>query len=117
MNVYENIVIINAALADEEADVAITKIKDFIASNGGEILKVDIWGRRKLACDINKQKKGLYVLLLYKIPSGSIKKLEEFYKILDYIVKYMIIKLNAKQISDIEKVESMPEIAEQKSKG
>ena len=34
MNIYENIVILNAALSDEEADAAITRIKDLIAGTG-----------------------------------------------------------------------------------
>jgi small subunit ribosomal protein S6 len=75
MNLYENIVILNAALADEEAEATIIKIKELIADQGGEVLKVDIWGRKKLAYEIKKQKKGLYVLLFYKTPPATIKKL------------------------------------------
>jgi small subunit ribosomal protein S6 len=117
MNIYENIVILNAALADEEAEAAITKIKELIAAQGGEVLKVDIWGRKKLAYEIKKQKKGLYVLLFYKTPSATIKKLEEFYKVFDTVLKYSILKLDAKQVHDLEKVESVSEPAEQKSEG
>ncbi|OGW44857.1 MAG: 30S ribosomal protein S6, partial [Nitrospirae bacterium RBG_13_41_22] len=90
MNIYENIVIFNAAVTDEEADAAIAKIKELIAGNGGEVLKIDIWGRKKLAYEIKKQKKGLYVLLFYKTPPATLKKLEEFYKVLDAVLKFMI---------------------------
>src|SRR4030042_5140347 len=109
MNVYENIVILNAALSDEEAETAITKIKELIVDQGGEVLKVDIWGRKKLAYEIKKQKKGLYVLLFYKTPPATVKKLEEFYKVLDAVLKFMIIKLGPKQIGDLEKLEAMSE--------
>lgn len=109
MNIYENIVIFDAALTDEETDAAISKIKEIIAGNGGEVLKVDIWGRKKLAYEIKKQKKGLYVLLFYKTPSTTLKKLEEFYKVFDAILKFMIIKLGSKQISNLEKLEPVPE--------
>ena len=109
MNIYENIVIFNAAVTDEEADAAIAKIKELIAGNGGEVLKIDIWGRKKLAYEIKKQKKGLYVLLFYKTPPATLKKLEEFYKVLDAVLKFMIIKLSSKQIGDLEKLEAMSE--------
>lgn len=115
MNVYENIVIINAALTDEEVDAAITKIKELIAGQGGEVLKVNIWGRKKLAYEIKKQKKGLYVLLFYKTPPASIRKIEEFYKVFDAVLKYIIIKLSIKQVHDLEKFETISEPAEQKS--
>lgn len=117
MNIYENIVILDAALADEEAEAAITKIKELIVDQGGEVLKVDIWGRKKLAYEIKKQKKGLYVLLFYKTPSAAIKKIEELYKVFDAVLKYIIIKLNAKQARDLEKIEAVSEPAEQKSEG
>ena len=115
MNIYENIVIFNAAVTDEEADASIAKIKELIAGNGGEVLKIDIWGRKKLAYEIKKQKKGLYVLLFYKTPPATLKKLEEFYKVLDAVLKFMIIKLGPKQIGDLEKLEAMSEPSEQKS--
>ena len=115
MNIYENIVILDSTLSDEESEGAVTKIKELITGNGGEVLKVDVWGRRKLAYEIKKHKKGLYVLLLYKTPTSTIKKLEDFYRVSDSIIKYMIIKLESKQIRNLEKLEAVSETAEQKA--
>lgn len=109
MNMYENMVILNAAISDEEADAAINKIRELITGLGGEVLKVDVWGRRKLSYEIKKQKKGLYVLLIYKAPPATIKKLEDFYKVSDTIIKFMVIKLGAKQVQNLEKVEAVSE--------
>jgi small subunit ribosomal protein S6 len=115
MNIYENIIIMNAAISDEEAEAAVTKIKDLVTSQGGEVLKVDVWGRRKLAYEIKKQKKGLYVLLIYKTPSATVKKLEDFYKVFDAVLKYMVVKLEKKQVQELEKSEPVAEApAEQK---
>jgi len=111
MNIYENMVILNAAISDEEADAAINKIRELITGQGGEVLKVDVWGRRKLSYEIKKQKKGLYVLLFYKAPSATIKKLEEFCKVFDTIIKYMVIKLGVKQVQNLEKAETVTEAA------
>jgi small subunit ribosomal protein S6 len=115
MNIYENMVILNAAISDEEADAAINKIRELITNQGGEMLNVDIWGRRKLSYEIKKQKKGLYVLLFYKAPAATIKKIEDLYKVSDSVIKYMVIKLDAKQIQDLEKAQAVAEPpAEQK---
>lgn len=97
MNIYENIVILNASLGDEEIETASGKIKDLITNSSGEILKTDVWGRRKLAYEIKKQKKGFYLFLVFKAPSAAIKKLEDYYKVFDPVVKYMVIKLGKKQ--------------------
>jgi small subunit ribosomal protein S6 len=115
MNIYENIIIMNAAISDEEAEAAVTKIKDLVTGQGGEVLKVDVWGRRKLAYEIKKQKKGLYVLLIYKTPAATVKKLEDFYKVFDVVLKYMVVKLEKKQVQELEKSEPVAEApAEQK---
>ncbi len=97
MDIYENIIIINASLSDEEIEAASGKIKDLITSSGGEILKVDVWGRRKLAYEIEKQNKGFYLLLFFKSPSSAIRKLEDYYKVFDPVVKYMVLRLPKKQ--------------------
>jgi small subunit ribosomal protein S6 len=116
MNIYENVVILDAAISDEEAETAISKIKDVITGQGGEVLKVDVWGRRKLAYEIKKQKKGLYVLLVYKTPSATVRKLEEFYKVYDAVLKYMVLKLGTRQVQDLEKAGAVAETAtEQKA--
>ncbi len=99
MNVYENIVIMDPALSDEEIEAATERIKGIITGADGEILKVDPWGRRKLAYELNKQTRGFYTLLLYRAPSSVVRKLEEFYKVFDPVFKYMVVKLEKKQLA------------------
>lgn len=97
MNIYENIIILNASPADDEIELSLKKIKDLITNSGGEILKADVWGRRKLANEIKKQKKGFYVLLAFKSAPSLIRKLEDYYKVLDAVIKYIVVKLEKKQ--------------------
>lgn len=101
MNIYENIVILNASPTDEELESSTNKIKDLITGFGGEILKVDVWGRRKLANEIKKQKKGFYVLFTFSAPSSLTRKLEDYYKVFDPVIKYMIIRLEKKQSAHV----------------
>ncbi len=101
MNIYENIVILNASPSDEEIEVSLKKIRDLIANAGGEILKVDVWGRRKLANEIKKQKKGFYVLLAFRSAPSLIRKLEDYYKVFDPVIKYMVVRLEKKQIAHL----------------
>jgi small subunit ribosomal protein S6 len=113
MNIYENVVILNASLADEEINASIAKIKDLITAAGGEVLKADLWGRRKLAYEIKKQQKGFYVLFVFKTPAATIKKLEELYKVFDPVIKYIVIKLGPKQVKAFETAQAAVQAAAQ----
>lgn len=103
MTIYENVVIINSSLTEDEVKSATEKITEQITKSGGEILKVDNWGKRKLAYELNKQRMGFYVLFLFKSPSLAIKELEYFYKVYEPVMKYMIIRLSKKQIDALPK--------------
>lgn len=116
MNIYENIVILDASLPDEEINASLSKIQDLITGSGGEVLKVESWGRRKLSYEIKKQNKGMYALLIYQTPPATIKKLEEFYKVFDPVIKYMVIKLGRKQVKHFENLRAA-EAAQTKSEG
>lgn len=103
MNIYENIVILNPSLNEEELKSAVSKITDLVVNSGGEILKVDNWGRKKLAYELNKQKMGFYILFLFKSPASTIKKIENYFKVFDPVIKFMVVKLGKKEIAAIPK--------------
>jgi len=113
MNIYENVVILNASLPDEEINAAIAKIKDLVTNSGGETLKADLWGRKKLAYEIKKQQKGFYVFFVLKTPAATVRKLEDLYKVFDSVIKYMVIKLGPKQIKAFEAAQAAAEAAAQ----
>ena len=98
-NFYEQVVLLLPTLSEEEVKDAINKISSLINENGGEVLKVDNWGKCKLAYKLKKQTMGYYLFFLFKAPSSLIKKIEDFYKIYDPVFKFMFIKLTKKQIS------------------
>lgn len=99
MNTYENIVIFAPSLNEEVLEQAISSVANLITQNKGEILKIDRWGRRKLAYELNKKKEGFYVLFLFRSPSEFIKNLEHHYRLQDTVVKFMVIKLGKKELA------------------
>ena len=52
-----------------------TKARTVIETNGGTILKVDNWGKRKLAYEVQKQLKGIYLFFSYLGPAGLVEEL------------------------------------------
>ncbi len=103
MNIYENIVIFSQSLSEDELKAATDKVSELITSSGGEILKADVWGKKRLAYEINKQKMGVYVQFLFKAPSATIKRIEDYFKVFDPVIKFMVIKLGPKQVAALPK--------------
>jgi small subunit ribosomal protein S6 len=89
---YEVIYILNAGL-DEEANTAlVNKFSDLIANQGGEITKTDIWGKRRLAYEIDDLRDGFYVVLKFKGESAVAKELDRVFRITDGVLRYIIIR-------------------------
>ncbi len=103
MNFYETAVILNPNLSEEEVKSAVDKITGLVTSSGGEMLKVDNWGKRKLAYELNKHKIGLYIFFIFKSPAETIRKLEDYFKVYDLVVKFLVIRLTKQQIAALPK--------------
>ena len=76
MNQYEVMYVIDAALEDSARIELIDRFSDLVKKNGGEIDRVDEWGKRRLAYAINYKTEGYYVLMYIKAPSELPKELE-----------------------------------------
>ncbi len=115
MNFYENLIILDSNLDDKATEEAIGRVKDVVIKKGGEILKTENRGRKKLAYELKKHKEGNYVLLLFKSPPQAIVELERFYKVFEPVIKFLVIKLKKKQIDAV--LPAAPEAESSKSAG
>jgi small subunit ribosomal protein S6 len=105
-NTYESAVIINAALDDEQIENIISRIKDFITNNGGDIREIENWGRKRLAYMINKSKIGYYAVFRFNAPTNIISKLERNYTLDEHILRYLTISLDKDAVEYLEKKSS-----------
>ena len=105
---YESTVLINASLDDPQIEGIISKIKDTVTNNGGEIREVENWGRKRLAYMVNKSKIGYYVIFRFDAPTTIISKLERFYNLDDHILRFLNIKLDADALEQLEKNKVAP---------
>lgn len=90
MNRYEIMYIIAAALDDERREAVIDTVKGII-EDGGEVIKTEAIGLRKLAYPIQKKNEGYYVLVTFKAPPDLPKELDRRLKISDDVVRHLII--------------------------
>ena len=92
MNKYELIYIIDTAVEETARKELIEKFNGIITANGGEVVKVEEWGKRRLAYAINYKTEGYYVLMYIKAPSELPKELERNFQINDKILRSLVIR-------------------------
>jgi small subunit ribosomal protein S6 len=88
---YETILIAHVDLSEDELSSLITRYGDIVTSQKGILVKVDRWGKRRLAYMIGKQARGFYILMDYAGVSDVVDELERNLKIDDKILKFMTI--------------------------
>ena len=93
MHIYESIFIINPNLSDEETAGVIKKMQDVVANQGGEMLKFEDWGKKKLAYEIKKHKRGHYAFFQFKSAPAVVSELERTYKMTDSVIKFLTVRL------------------------
>ncbi len=93
INNYETVFIVNPDLDEEKTEAVVAKIKALIES-AGTIESVDVWGKRKLAYEINDKTEGYYVLVNFSSKSDFPAELDRIYKISEDIMRSIIIKKN-----------------------
>jgi small subunit ribosomal protein S6 len=96
MRRYESLWVVNGDLPDEEVKSAIDKFSGIISSQGGTLVGLDEWGRRKLSYKIQGTIRGYYVLADFAGTSETVKELERNYRIDDRIIRFLTTKKSDK---------------------
>jgi len=91
---YELMVIYSSRLDEEGLNAQIEKTKDLIVGVGGEIEKVDQWGKRRFAYEIKDYTEGFYVVIDFQAESGATSEVERILKITDEVVRYLLVRRN-----------------------
>ena len=99
MRKYEAIFILDPDLEEEQAQSAIERVKGIITQTNGEILKVEDWGKRKLAYEVKKKTKGHYVLIHFSGTPALLSELERNFRVMDAVIKYQSVRLDERLAS------------------
>ena len=99
MNKYELIYIIDTAVEETARKELIEKFNGIIAANGGEVVKVEEWGKRRLAYAIDYKTEGYYVYVAFNGASELPKELSRNLGINENVIRSQIVKLLEKKSS------------------
>jgi small subunit ribosomal protein S6 len=90
MQKYELVCLIQPDLDETAVNGVVERIKGWVVDSGGTIDKVDMWGKRRLAYTIRKQREGNYVLFNLTLPPASTSGLEQNIRYVEPIMRHML---------------------------
>ncbi|MBL8681961.1 MAG: 30S ribosomal protein S6 [Myxococcales bacterium] len=90
---YETIFILRADIDSDASEKAIARVLAAIEAGQGKLLKVESWGKRRLAYAIGKQRKGFYVYVRYLGYRGVVAEVERNLRMLDTVLRHLTVAL------------------------
>ncbi len=90
MRNYELVCIIHPDLDENAFKAIVEKVSGWVTEAGGSVDKVDVWGRRRMAYHINKQREGQYVLLLLNMNPATTAQLERNIRFQESVIRSML---------------------------
>lgn len=92
MRPYEMMFILSPELPSEGIEAAKSKVANIITQTNGEPGDFDVWGRRRLAYEINDFREGLYMLAHFKGTTETVNELDRVLKISEDFLRHMIVR-------------------------
>jgi small subunit ribosomal protein S6 len=90
MRNYELVCVIQPDLEESAFNGLLDRLKGWVTESGGVVDKVDLWGRRRLAYNIHKQREGQYVQMNISIKPAAIAELERNIRYQEPIMRHML---------------------------
>ena len=93
MNKYEMLYILKADLTDEARDAVIAKFENIVKDAEGVVEKIDKWGVKKLAYEIDYKSEGYYVLMTFACNSTVLAEIDRVANITEEMLRRLVVKL------------------------
>jgi small subunit ribosomal protein S6 len=111
---YETVFIADPTYTDEEVDELIKGYEQVVTGAGGKSLKIEKWGKRRLAYSIRHNEEGIYVLMTLECPASLVKELDRRFRMNDRILRHMAVRVESElQLGPSPMMKPRPERDEQ----
>jgi small subunit ribosomal protein S6 len=88
---YELMYIVRPELDDDAVRTAVKGVRTFIEGQGGEVVKTTLWGKRRLAYEVQHLRDGHYVLVLVHLDGSKVAAVERSLRINDNVFRHLIV--------------------------
>ncbi|MEN3013578.1 MAG: 30S ribosomal protein S6 [Endomicrobiia bacterium] len=91
---YETVIIFSPTIKEEKMKSDIERVKNIIVNCGGNVIKEENWGRKKLAYEIKKFEEGIYYFIFCEVEKTSFpEELKKFFATNENVIRYGIKKI------------------------
>ena len=113
VNQYEGMFLLGSGAA-AEVDGSINTVRGIIERHGGKILTIKKWDERKLAYEMKKQKRGLYIIAYFTAPSNAVSAIERDVNLSEDVLRVMVTDAEHLNQDEMNAVEPQPIIKEER---
>jgi small subunit ribosomal protein S6 len=99
---YELCLILQHETTEESIDQKIKNLQEKAVSNGGDIIKIEKWGKRSLKYAIKKQQKGYYCFVTVTGDNNTLHEIERMFKYDESVLRYSYLRLDEAAIKAIQ---------------
>ena len=96
MRTYELMVILDPNLEERTVEPSLDTYLNVVRNDGGSVDSVDIWGRRRLAYEIDKNAEGIYAVVKLTAEPATVKELDRQLTLNESILRTKVIRPNHK---------------------
>ena len=95
MRQYEIMIILDPEIEERTVAPSLDKYLTVIKNDGGTVDKVDIWGRRRLAYDIQKKSEGIYAVVDFTASPATAKELDRQLGLNEVVLRTKVLRADA----------------------
>jgi len=114
MHLYELMVILDPSVEERTVAPSLDKFLNVIRNGGGTVDKVDIWGRRRLAYEINKKTEGIYAVINLNAKAEDVIELDRQLRLSEAVMRTKVLRAD-EAVVNINPVEVPEESAAEKA--
>lgn len=92
--IYEILFIADPNLGEPEVDAMAAAVQGFVEKAGGQVQKVEKWGKKRLAYTVRKHREGSYVLVVATGPADMVKEVERRLHVTDGVIKFLTVRVD-----------------------
>ncbi len=93
MNKYELALVVSPELDEENMAQMVNKVTQWITEAPGQVIKVDNWGKRRLAYTMNRFRDGIYLFVNAEMEPKGVAELERNLNIAEQVLRHLVIRL------------------------
>ncbi len=94
MRTYEVIFIVRPALPDGDVDALVEQMQQGVTATGGQVTKVEKWGKRPLAYRVHGEREGVYILFEIEGTGETVHELERRLKVVEQVIKLLSVRVD-----------------------